>query len=231
MKRNRFRLVRSVAWASLTWVSAFSQPAPAADVEIRPVAIAEAPDRLRVEIRADIAVPLRTFGVTLSYDSALLRLLDATKNESDWYLGSHPYGDADVGVAGEVVYWGAHFDPLDATGGVSGSGILLGEALFEYQTGTQPPPAPALALTFAETGSYENFVTTSGTSLDDEPGAVVFLPEPGVGLGMIAGSLALLALRKRRAAAVPRIGDSLPIRFAPPRDFADAREALRTRLG
>jgi hypothetical protein len=114
-------------------------------------------------------------------------------------MASDPYADPDVDLNGEVVFWGAHFDAADPTGGVGGSQVLLGEARFEILAGAPPPTSLALNLSFAGTRGYKNFVTTDGLVLDDEPGGVLFVPEPGAWSGTVSGALLLAAIRRRAA--------------------------------
>lgn len=170
MKENQVpRRLRTVLVSALMGIAA-AATATAADVAVSAIPILEDVSTLRVEISADIDPGLRTFAVALSYDPAVLQVIEATKNELDWHLGSYPYGTPDTEIEGEVVIWGAHFDPANPELGVSGAGVLLGVVRFSILTADDP----SLALTWGQTGDYKNFVTVDGTALDDEPDGVTF---------------------------------------------------------
>jgi hypothetical protein len=189
------RGIRGVCATLLLWSLPVSSTA--SDVLVYHITTSTGSD-VTVDIRCDIKnVRLLTFGVKVGYDPAVLEVQTATKNEAVWFLGElHPYTDPNLDLAGEILIWGARFDPVDPFGGVDGQAVQLGEITFQRVASGDP----ALTLDFAqgEGGDYQNFVTTTGASIDAT--GVTFLPEPAAGSTLAAGIalLAGLVLRRRR---------------------------------
>lgn len=115
-----------------------------------------------------------SFGVKVLYNPTDIVITDATKNEAVWYFGNnvtkYVYVDPDLSADGEIVILGGRLDIDNPSSGVNGTRVLLGEITFDRISAS----VPTSSLSFGKSGDYKNFVTTSGTVLDDEAGGVYF---------------------------------------------------------
>ncbi len=128
-----------------------------------------------VQVYADIAtVPIVSYSARVYYDPGILRVLNATRNNSVWRLfdgvRSVSYIEPDASTSGQVLMVGARLEAHDPLGGVEGDGVLLGTIVFARLR----PTTPAFNLTLGRTGVYANFVTATGVRLEALPGEVIF---------------------------------------------------------
>ena len=147
-----------------------------------------------VYIYADVGsgeTPLRSAGVTLSYDPTALANPVAVKNVNDWYLGDESYMDPDVSLEGQVIFILGKLNPDYPADGVpapgqSGARVLLGTVAFDRLAGSSPPFS--LGLDYGKRGgpdpgdpgkyTFKNFVDTDQVALDDV--SVNFIPVSAV---------------------------------------------------
>ena len=151
-------------------------PGWAADVDVYAEG-AYTDDDFAVYIYADIADPILSAGVKLTYDESNLTLVSATKNVDVWFLGDKPYMDPDTSTAGEVLIICGKLEEAAPTAGVSGQRVLLGIVKFS-RIGTSLDFDLGIGYahgTGLETDSFKNFVATDGNVLDGS----------GVGFGSI----------------------------------------------
>ena len=113
------------------------------------------------------------FGVKNTYDSDLLVVTSAIKNEDVWFMGdgitNHSYMDPDTTTRGEVIIIGGKLDTSMATGGVGGERVLLAKVFFDRTDTGTPFDDSAITVTYAHgdgTSDFKNFVTVDGTVLD-----------------------------------------------------------------
>lgn len=133
---------------------------------------------LVVYVYADIDTDaICSAGVKLTYDNAVLTVATAEKNEDVWYMGdgstNHPYMNPEDAGDGVIVICGK-LDTSAPTAGVIGDRVLLGKVTFTRNDGGATPPDPAVAeqyfgisVELGRGGDFANFVTTTGTELDD----------------------------------------------------------------
>lgn len=124
--------------------------------------------------------PLVSSGIKVNFDNQELTAISAQKNETAWFFGDSGAGGATYAYkdpvisngdatnhAGSVSLIGGKLDVQNPTAGVSGNKVLLGSITFQRQTKTMPFTPSVLSIELANNnGTYANFVTTSGTVLD-----------------------------------------------------------------
>jgi hypothetical protein len=158
------------------WLLAALVGAPAADAAVRVYGVASSSgERITAQIYADISVtPIVSHSFKVFYDARLLQVVQATRNDAVWFLfdGVRPvaYGAPDASQPGEVLFVGGKLDARDPTGGVLGSGVLMGTVVFSRLDSR----TPAFSVTIGRPGDFANFVTRHGIRLDVLPGEVVF---------------------------------------------------------
>ena len=130
---------------------------------------------ITVTVYADVTdTSVLSFGVNLHYPSTALRLISATNNPTIWHFSDGTRqlnaGMPDTSLPGEVILVGGHMDGTNPLAGVCGSQLILGTVSFARLSAA--PPAFTVAM--GPTRPFANFVTSNGTVLDHEVGAVVF---------------------------------------------------------
>jgi len=129
---------------------------------------------LSVNIYANTAASILSFGVKLTYSASDLSVTSVERNDTSWYLGNasttYPYIAPDSSIQGQVTVIGGLLDTGNPTGGITGQKILLATVNFNRLT----PAAPSLSLTYAKASPYKNFVSTGGTIYDDASQGVSF---------------------------------------------------------
>jgi hypothetical protein len=131
---------------------------------------------LVVYVYADIdSEALCSAGVKVTYNSAVLSPASAEKNGAVWYMGdgtnNYPYKDPEDTGDGIVILCGK-LDVNAPAAGVIGERILLGKIIFNRtDDGATPVSNPedyfGISLALGYGGDFANFVTVSGTELDD----------------------------------------------------------------
>jgi len=130
---------------------------------------------LNVQVFADIAEPpLVSCGFRLLYDSTVLQLAKAAKNEEAWFFydgkSRLAYLDPQEVAPGQLLVLGAKLDLRTPLDGVAGQQVLLGT--FQFQRLTSAVPKFGLAI--GRESSFANFVTIEGTVLDRLKGMLEF---------------------------------------------------------
>jgi hypothetical protein len=128
---------------------------------------------ITVQAYADITdPPIVSYSLKMFYDSKLLEVASASRNDEVWFLGDGtrrvPYLEPDVSRPGEVLFLGAKMDSSQPLEGVTGSAILLGTTVFSRLSSE----TPTFEVSLGRQGAYASFVTSTGTTLDAVPGAV-----------------------------------------------------------
>lgn len=138
-------------------------------VSVRGV-ITQANDHVTLDLFTDITegLALRTFGLTINYDSAQLTATSLGRYEELWFLSPDsgntklPYSEATVIKPGVIKILGARFDGGAPTEGVSGQQVLLGS--FSFDRNNNDPVSFELGL--AKEEPFTNFTLADGTSVD-----------------------------------------------------------------
>ncbi|HRZ99224.1 MAG TPA: hypothetical protein P5055_00680 [Candidatus Paceibacterota bacterium] len=119
---------------------------------------------------------LLSYGVRLGYDSSLVAVAKAEKNESQWFFSDgikrYPYADPDASAPGEVLVIGGCLDGDNPLGGVAGDRVLLGRVVFKRLNAT----VPLFKLGIGHPTPFANFVNLEGKVLENIPGEVAFGP-------------------------------------------------------
>jgi len=129
---------------------------------------------LSVNIYANTAANILSFGIKLTYSAADLTVTSVERNNDTWYFGNasttYPYIAPDSSIQGQVSIIGGLLNTGTPTGGVTGQRILLATVNFNRKTAS----APSLSLSYAKGTPYKNFVSTSGNVYDDVSQGVSF---------------------------------------------------------
>ena len=132
---------------------------------------------LVVYIYADIDdAAVCSAGVKLAYNSSVLTMTHAEKNEAVWFFGNgstnYPYmNPKDVGDG--VIFICGKLDSNNPTAGVSGNRVLLGKVTFNIKGAPINTPVAnpesyfGISLGLGRGGDFANFVTVTGTEIDD----------------------------------------------------------------
>lgn len=124
---------------------------------------------LFADIYPSVDGPVISAGVKVNFPIAKLQNPVATKNEYDWYLGSHssplPYLAPQEGV-GEVVFLVARLDQSLPLGGVYGDRILLGRLVFDRIAESAVPVPADFTLGEGRPLAFVDFATVHGIALD-----------------------------------------------------------------
>ena len=121
---------------------------------------------LALDIYADSWVELRSFGIRIGFDSALVSLVSVKGNGALWFISAQPglrspY-DSTQETSNSVRIVGARFQGKQPSQGVSGIGLLLTTLIFERVSLT----LPAFQLDLAGPYPYASFVTVDGINMD-----------------------------------------------------------------
>lgn len=121
---------------------------------------------LVLDVYADSSVELRSFGIRIGFDSALVSLVSVKGNGALWFISAQPglrspY-DATQATSNSVRIVGARFQGNQTDQGVSGSGFLLATLIFERVS----PTLPSFQLDLSGPDHYASFVTVDGINMD-----------------------------------------------------------------
>lgn len=140
-------------------------------------------DVIYLDIFADVYVPLRSFGVKVEFEEALVQPVQVGAYSRIWFLASQPGQNSNytsASLEGNTVrIVGGRFDGTQPDEGIMGTRLLLGTIQFLRTAGQLPesfglfPSGPA---------EFAGFVSTAGDNLDDE---VVGFGESSVSFGVL----------------------------------------------
>ena len=121
---------------------------------------------LVLNVYADSSVELRSFGIRIGFDSALVSLVSVKGNGALWFISAQPGQrspyDSTQAASNAVRIVGARFHGNRPSQGVSGSGLLLATLIFERVSLT----LPSFQLDLAGPYPYASFVTVDGSDMD-----------------------------------------------------------------
>lgn len=127
---------------------------------------------LDVFAEIDPEIELRSFGIQITFDPAVLEVQSMGRYDVLWFLSPDagntrlPYSTPVLGAPGKIQVIGGRFDSSDSAGGLTGSRVLLATIQFNRLKGNQPIFEFDLAKPFP----FANFVSIEGESLDDSIG-------------------------------------------------------------
>ena len=141
-------------------------------------------DTLILDIYADIAVEMRTFGLRIGFDSSLLNPRTVTVNDSLWFLAATPgvhlgYTSSAPGQ-NSIRVVGARFSGSAPRAGVQGTGILLASIDFRR---IDPALPSGFDLFLAGPAGYTSFAGVDSANYDADVSGL------GTGFVVTFGSL------------------------------------------
>ena len=171
----------AVSLMGMVTVCSFHRPALA--VEVYGEAFSEG-EIITVDVFADtMNEELRSCSVDVQYSPSEVVVIEAMKNEEDWYFHDGnmrvPYADPDVSMPGRVKILDAKLDANNPKAGVLGNAVPLGKVVFRRLM-TEPPKF-RISMPDDPNGTFATYVTTQNMVLDDQPGGVEFTevwPDP-----------------------------------------------------